>query len=147
MPIYDFRCEDCNLKFEKSLKMADSQTTDCPKCGKQTSNKLPAKGVMSKMGEVTKIPKDIDLAVGKSAEERWLSYEERKKQKDKVRKESDTNLISRDAEGNYHALAIQKDGKTVSSKEALKVRREMYDSMDTVKKDKQTEKFVNGDAL
>lgn len=143
MPTYDFKCEKCGLKFEKSLKMSESNETDCPACKAITSNKLPAKGVLGKVGEPTKIPKDIDLAVGKSAEERWLAYEERSKQKEKIRKESDTNLITRDPDGNYAPLAIQKDGKSVGSKEALKVRREMYDTMDTIKKDTATEKFVN----
>ena len=142
MPVYEFKCLDCSLKFEKSLKISDSQETDCPNCGTKTSNKLPPKGVLSKVAESTKIPKDIDLAVGKSAEERWLSYEERAKQKEKIRKESDTNLITRDADGNYAPLAIQKDGKSVGSQEALKVRREMYDTMDAIKKDSKTEKFV-----
>ncbi len=143
MPIYDFKCSDCGLKFEKSLKIADSQSTNCPTCDNVTDVKLPPKGVMGKVGEVTSIPKDIDLAVGKSAEERWMAYEERNKQKEKVRKESDTNLITRDPDGNYSPLAIQKDGEAVSSKDALKVRREMYDTMDTIKKDSKTEKFVN----
>lgn len=143
MPIYDFKCSECELKFEKSLKIAESQSTSCPVCNKTTSIKLPSKGVMGKVGEVTSIPKDIDLAVGKSAEERWEVYEERKRAKDKVRKDSDTNLISRDPDGNYTPLSIQKDGKSVSSKDALNVRREMYDTMDAVKKDKETEKFVD----
>lgn len=143
MPIYDFKCNDCELKFEKSLKIAESQSTNCPICNKTTSVKLPSKGVMGKVGEVTSIPKDIDLAVGKSAEERWMAYEERNKEKDKVRKDSDTNLITRDPDGNYTPLSIQKDGEAVSSKDALKVRREMYDTMDAVKKDKETEKFVD----
>lgn len=143
MPVYDYKCSECGLKFEKSLKMADSHSTECPSCKAITSSKLPAKGVMSKVAESTHIPKDIDLAVGRSAEERWQAYEDKAKQKQKVRKESDTNLITRDIDGNYSPLAIQKDGKAVNSKEALKVRRDMYDTMDTIKKDNQTEKFVN----
>ena len=141
MPVYDFKCNDCGLKFEKSLKIADSQETDCPVCKKATSNKLPAKGILAKVGEVTSIPKDIDLAVGRSAEERWQAYEDKSKQKEKIRKESDTNLITRDSEGNYAPLAVQKNGKTVTSQDALKVRRDMYDTMDAVKKDSKTEKF------
>ena len=143
MPIYEFKCKHCGLKFEKSLKISESSETDYPCCKKITSDKLPPKGVLSKVAESKKIPKDIDLAVGKSAEERWLSYEERAKQKEKIRKESDTNLITRDPDGNYAPLSIKKDGKSLSSQEALKVRRDMYDTMDTIKKDSKTEKFVN----
>ena len=143
MPIYEFKCEKCGLRFEISLKISRSNETECPQCNSITTNKLPPKGVLSVIGKSTKIPKDIDLAVGKSAEERWLDYEERAKQKEKIRKESDTNLITRDPEGNYAPLSIQKDGKAVNSKEALKVRRDLYDTMDTIKKDSTTEKFVN----
>lgn len=143
MPVYEFKCKNCGLKFEKSLKISQSLETDCPSCKQVTTDKLPPKGVLSKVAESTKIPKDIDLAVGKSAEERWMSYEERSKQKEKIRKESDTNLITRDPDGNYAPLAIQKDGKAIGSQEALKVRRDLYDTMDTIKKDSKTEKFVN----
>jgi len=143
MPVYDYKCNDCGLKFEKSLKMAESATTTCPVCKTPTSNKLPPKGVLGKVGEPTHIPKDIDLAVGRSAEERWQAYEDRAKKKQKVREESDTTLVTRDPDGNYSPLSIQKDGEAVSSQEALKVRRELYDTMDAIKKDSQTEKFVN----
>jgi len=141
MPVYDFKCGECGLKFEKSLKMAESHTTACPSCKSSTSNKLPPKGVMGKVGEVTHIPKDIDLAVGRSAEERWQAYEDRAKRKAEVREKSDTNLISRDPDGNYSPLSIEKNGKKVGSQDALKVRRELYDTMDTIKKDVKTEKF------
>jgi len=143
MPVYDFKCE-CGLKFEKVLKMDKSESTICPSCNQTTTNKLPPKGVLSKVGEVTSIPKDIDLAVGRSAEERWQAYEDKAKQKQAIRKDSETNLITRDPDGNYAPLAIGKDGKKVDSQEALKVRRDMYDTMDTIKKDNQTEKFVSG---
>ena len=142
MPIYEFKCKDCELTFEKSLKIADSASASCPLCHKVTTHKLPPKGVLSKVGEVKSIPKELDLAVGKSAEERWLAYEERNKEKEKIRKNSETNLITRDSEGNYSSLAIQKDGERVIDKEALKIRREMYDTMDTIKKDSSTKKFV-----
>jgi len=143
MPIYDFKCE-CGLKFEKFLKMEENSSATCPSCKGVTSNKLPPKGVMGKVGEVTSIPKDIDLAVGRSAEERWQAYEDKAKQKQKIRKDSDTNLISRDPDGNYTPLSIGKDGKNVSSQDALKVRRDMYDTMDAIKKDSKTEKFTTG---
>ena len=142
MPIYDFKCNNCSLKFEKSLKIAESGETHCPNCKEKTSVKLPAKGVAGKIGEPTRIPKDIDLAVGRSAEERWQAYEDRSKRKEKIRKDSDTNLITRNPDGNYAPLSITKEGKKVSSQEALKTRRDMYDTMDTIKKDNKTEKFV-----
>jgi len=143
MPIYEFKCDKCDLKFEVSLKMDKSDSTTCPYCKADTSNKLPPKGVASKIGEPTHIPKEIDLAVGRSAEERWQDYENRTKMKEEIRKKSDTNLISRDSKGNYAPLSVGKDGSRVTSQEALKVRREMYDTMDTIKKDSKTEKFVN----
>jgi len=143
MPVYDFRCNECGLRFEKSLKIAKSDSTECPTCKAVTAEKLPPKGVLSKVGEVTSIPKDIDLAVGRSAEERWQAYEDKAKQKQKIRDNSETHLITRDPDGNYAPLAVGKNGESVTSKEALKVRRDMYDTMDTIKKDSQTEKFVN----
>jgi putative FmdB family regulatory protein len=34
MPIYEYRCQDCNTKFEKLLRRAaDSAQLVCPSCG------------------------------------------------------------------------------------------------------------------
>lgn len=33
MPIYEYRCEGCDERFEELLSMTDERTPACPKCG------------------------------------------------------------------------------------------------------------------
>ena len=33
MPTYDYKCEDCNYKFEYVQSMSSDRLTVCPKCG------------------------------------------------------------------------------------------------------------------
>lgn len=32
MPIYEYECEQCGVRFEKMQRMADAALTDCPEC-------------------------------------------------------------------------------------------------------------------
>ncbi|MBZ5601498.1 MAG: zinc ribbon domain-containing protein [Acidobacteriia bacterium] len=34
MPIYDYVCKDCNIRFEKLVLKPDRDQVLCPKCGK-----------------------------------------------------------------------------------------------------------------
>ena len=35
MPIYEYRCQDCNTKFEKLVRRSeDAESLVCPQCGK-----------------------------------------------------------------------------------------------------------------
>ncbi len=34
MPIYEFECPSCAVRFERLQKVADADPTDCPECGK-----------------------------------------------------------------------------------------------------------------
>ena len=33
MPIYEYRCEDCDTKFEKLVRSGDANGLACPSCG------------------------------------------------------------------------------------------------------------------
>jgi len=141
MPIYEFFCDECNLRFEKIFyKISDEKKLECPNCGK-LSNRVPSI-FGHKFSESTKIPKDIDLKVGKDAERRWLEYEDRKKEKEKVREKYGTQRLSRDSEGNYSPVSVTKDDKQVSEKEAVNLRKEMYRDFYKIKNDPDTKKFT-----
>ncbi len=36
MPLYEYQCEECGLKFEVRQKFSDAPIDSCPKCGGQT---------------------------------------------------------------------------------------------------------------
>ncbi|NOX08935.1 MAG: zinc ribbon domain-containing protein [Gammaproteobacteria bacterium] len=40
MPIYEYRCENCEHQLEKIQKMSDDPLTDCPKCRKPALKKI-----------------------------------------------------------------------------------------------------------
>jgi len=142
MPIYEFKCPKCSLKFERSLKIVDDHTQiNCPDCS-TFSNKLPPKDVMGVVGEVTSIPKDIDLAVGKDAQDRWVEYEEKKKVKDKLRQELGTPRLSKDPDGSYGPVEVIKDGKPVSEQESVELRKEMFKDFNEIRKDPETQKIT-----
>ncbi len=35
MPLYEYRCEDCNHEFELRQKFSDEPAKECPECGGQ----------------------------------------------------------------------------------------------------------------
>jgi len=39
MPLYDFKCDDCNIEFE-AFGGRNIKSAMCPKCNKLTSHKL-----------------------------------------------------------------------------------------------------------
>ena len=39
MPLYDYRCSDCNHEIEVLQKIADDVLTTCPACAKETLQK------------------------------------------------------------------------------------------------------------
>ena len=40
MPIYEYRCKECGVKFEKVLPMSSSPVPPCPSCGSSGPEKL-----------------------------------------------------------------------------------------------------------
>ena len=40
MPIYVYRCSNCNFEFEHNQKFSDPHLKRCPECGKLTLNKV-----------------------------------------------------------------------------------------------------------
>lgn len=40
MPIYEYRCEQCDHQFDALQKISDDPLTECPQCGKNALKKL-----------------------------------------------------------------------------------------------------------
>ncbi len=40
MPIYEYACSGCNIKFEKIQKMSEANITECPVCNGNSVQKL-----------------------------------------------------------------------------------------------------------
>lgn len=40
MPIYEFRCQNCETQFEQLIRDSEAQVLRCPRCGAQKVNRL-----------------------------------------------------------------------------------------------------------
>ena len=49
MPVYDYRCKDCNSVSEIFLRSSDSEVR-CPRCGSENMERMISASYMIKMG-------------------------------------------------------------------------------------------------
>lgn len=114
MPRFTFECQigECNLRFEKNLKMGDYASYECPNCHDQAPRVMEgfAFDFKDKAGALpgnTGVHKDdyptADQAVGKDADKRWEQHRERDVVKNQVRQQGGSPaLIRRTAkDGSY----------------------------------------------
>jgi len=111
LPLYEFQCDPCGLRFEKlykSVSKADN-AAKCPECG-LPSRKLvtaanhkfahPATQTRGALPPNTGTSDDwnYDKAIGRDAEKKWGTIEARNKVKDSIVRDEakDGRLISRD---------------------------------------------------
>jgi putative FmdB family regulatory protein len=118
VPKYSFECQDCgNLRFERSLKMGDHPTHECPSCGEESPRVISAFGFSFKSGGSAPANSGVhdldypsaDKLVGRSAHDRWSTYVERDQVKKKVRKGgSAPELMRADGEGYVEYTSMPK---------------------------------------
>lgn len=96
MPIYEYECSDCGLRFEKMRKMSESDSaTSCPECHVEGARKLvsavnhtfahtPVGGPRPQNTGVHSIDYSADRVIGRDAEQRWKLIGDRSKHKDGV---------------------------------------------------------------
>jgi putative FmdB family regulatory protein len=48
MPVYEYQCETCQLRFEKLQRFSDSPLTECPNCGGPVHRVMQPVGVIFK---------------------------------------------------------------------------------------------------
>jgi putative FmdB family regulatory protein len=113
MPLFEYRCNACDVDFEELLLQSDdirqySQMHPCPQCRELSPRiasavnfafKAPPRqsagsGVHGQSGVHDLDYPSVDKAVGRSASKRWDAANKRKAERDKVRKEAGTNAIS-----------------------------------------------------
>jgi hypothetical protein len=105
MPKYVFDCqtEGCNLKFERTLKMGNHGSLECPSCHEQAPQVITGfdfgfKENPSKVGNSGVHKEDYptaDHAVGRDAEGRWGYYAAKEKVKVKAREAGETHALAR----------------------------------------------------
>ena len=48
MPIYEYECEQCSVRFERLQRMADAALTDCPECSGHVHRVMQPVGIIFK---------------------------------------------------------------------------------------------------
>jgi putative FmdB family regulatory protein len=48
MPLYEYQCEECGVRFERTQSFNESPLTDCPECEGQVHRVIGATGVIFK---------------------------------------------------------------------------------------------------
>jgi putative FmdB family regulatory protein len=48
MPVYEYECEQCGMRFERLQRMSDAALTDCPECGGHIHRVMQPVGVIFK---------------------------------------------------------------------------------------------------
>jgi len=91
MPIYEFKCKECNALFERLLPIG-AKNQDCPICGKECSKivSIPAPPVVKDTtpyaDNPTSSPKEIDKRVGETIDRDIRPiFEERERKKAEYR--------------------------------------------------------------
>lgn len=127
MPKYSFECQFCGpLRFSRTLKMGEWPTHACPQCKEASPRLFDSFGFAFQAGtgaaqastgvHANDYP-TADVAVGRSATERWEMYRERDKVKKKVRELGHTGALQRlDGPGFVEYDAMSSEGKQVREK-------------------------------
>ena len=120
MPTYDYYCEKCELKFDKSRMKIEDRVTDCPKCGTESERQVSIPNI----GRSGTSRTTTDILIGKEADTRWKGIHARKSEKDKIRKESGSHAVSTQL-GKDESGKINYAYKSVT-KERLEERKAIY---------------------
>lgn len=114
MPLYEYRCDNCNFEFEEIFPYEKRDDVICKKCGSKADRKISPFGINVSIvpgRDTVYSPKEIDKVVGKDAEKRWQSYDERWKDKYKKRQEErwkgkkpELVNIPKDSDGKYSPI-------------------------------------------
>ena len=138
MPIYEFLCYSCGLRFEKLYRaVSDDQEVPCKDCGDPAHKQVTAaafkfahkQGVRGALPPNTGTSDDFnfDKAIGRDAEQKWKAIEVRNSEKDSVIRDEFKrgNLISRnhlapklDGSGEYRKISEAERVKANQGREA-----------------------------
>ena len=88
MPIYEHKCDSCDLILESFLK-EKKDIIKCDVCGGEAKLQMSTVNFKIARKPIEHIQNgDVDRFVGQDAEKRWAEHDDRKKAKTKVLKEN-----------------------------------------------------------
>jgi len=123
MPIYDYQCGECGLRFEQRKDhYAEKGLAKCSCCGGLSEMVMPTdvnftistqtEGMAPQNTGYSGVDTNVDRVIGQDAEKRWTSIEERNAHKrgllegtDKTKKD-----LSRTPDGDYRVMSAEEKG-------------------------------------
>jgi putative FmdB family regulatory protein len=118
LPIYEYTCNECSIRFEKMRKLAEhDDPANCPECG-TVVNKVPSATNFAFAGAIVGGPRpqntgvhsidyNADRVIGRDAESRWKTITERQDYKRKVLRDNPGATgfdLSRTRDGDYKVM-------------------------------------------
>ena len=83
MPLYDYVCGSCELKFEEVVSSEGPKEIKCPNCSEIAERQFPdsisVKTTLDSKRDTIYSPKEIDKVVGADAEKKWERIEQSRK--------------------------------------------------------------------
>lgn len=124
MPIYEWQCRECGLRFEATCSIARrEEPRPCLSCGAPAEQAVPSEVSGHFNHEVTGpgpqntgihgLDTDYDKVIGQHAKQGWTVVEERVREKRRVMAEEgveDGEQLSRNLDGSYRVLTPEERG-------------------------------------
>jgi len=118
--MYEFKCPECGLCFEKLIHEKNVKTHECLSCGAISSKELSSFGFVFGSGKtpgntgVDSLDSSVDKGVGRDAARRWEAVKDRNSNKRKVQRdhgeEGQVPLKKNPHTGEYEAMKDQEVG-------------------------------------
>ena len=99
MPLFEYKCEKCGLKFEELIAQnREALIVACRSCGGEAIKQVSSFSSAVKGGTANET---VDLSIGREANKRWQNYHDRqsKRHADKEIKKLDN--LPKDKNGKY----------------------------------------------
>lgn len=118
MPLYEYDCDDCGLRFELLRKLSDfTKPAKCPECGQEVGKIMsptnhafahqPVGGPRPQNTGVYSIDYNADRVIGRDSEQRWRAIAQRQADKRKLLADNPGATghdLSRNHDGSYRVM-------------------------------------------
>jgi putative FmdB family regulatory protein len=78
MPLYEYKCKSCGLKFEELMTGSEDTKVACRSCGGESERQMSRFSSSISGGGANE---SVDMAIGREAEARWQGIHERREKR------------------------------------------------------------------
>jgi putative FmdB family regulatory protein len=113
MPVFEFSCPSCGLRFEKLVKDKTCQEHSCLDCGAVAQKQLSSFGFRFEASKspgptgVDSLDSNVDKIVGRDADKRWEYIKDRNTEKRRVQGSDKVPLRKNPMTGEYEVMKSQ----------------------------------------